>query len=70
MVEIERTADNWDRLASKPFDEEAKVGKLRELIPAHIWSYIAQCARGARTYRELATLVMNQTTDPKTGTLQ
>ena len=43
-LEIERITDNWERLASKPFDEEAKAGKLRELIPGHIWNYIAQDA--------------------------
>ena len=70
MLEIERLTDNWERLSNKPFDEEAKVGKLRELIPSNIWCYIAQSARGAKTYRELVALVMNQLTDPKTSMLQ
>ena len=34
MVEVERITDNWERCANKSFDEEAKVGKLRGLIPA------------------------------------
>ena len=51
---------NWERIASKPFDEETNVGKLRELIPTAIWNFIAQSARGARTYRALVALVMNQ----------
>ena len=45
------------------------MDKLRELIPRNIWNHIAQDARGARTYRELLTLIMNQLTDPKTGML-
>ena len=69
MAEVERITDNWERIANRPFDEEAKMGKLRELIPATTWSYIAQGARNARTYRELVSIVMNQLTDPKTGML-
>lgn len=70
ILMTERITNNWGRLASRPFDEEATVGKLREPIPSQIWNYIAQGARGARTYRELVALVMNQMTDPKTGMLQ
>ena len=70
IVEIERTTDHWERLANKPFDEEAKVGKLRELIPSNVWNYIAQSARSTRTCRELVNLAMNQLADPKTGMLQ
>ena len=55
-LEIERITDNWERLSNKPFDEEAKVGKLRKLIPNNIWCYIAQSARNAKTYRELVAL--------------
>ena len=69
-IDIERLIDNWERLSNNPFDEEAKVGKPRELTPSSIWCYIAQSARGAKTYRELVTLVVNQMTDPKTGMLQ
>ena len=68
-LEIERITDSWERISNRPFDEEAKIGKLRELIPANVWCYIAQSARNTRTYRELVTLVMNQLTDPKTGML-
>ena len=57
-------------IVRQAFDEEAKIGKLRELIPANVWCYIAQSARGAKTYRELVALIMNQLTDPKTGMLQ
>ena len=69
-IEIERLTDSWERLSDRPFDEEAKVGKLRELIPASTWCFIAQSARNAKTYRELVALIMNQLTDPKTGMLQ
>ena len=69
-LEIERLTDTWERLAGKAFDEEAKIGKLRELIPANVWCFIAQNARCTKTYRELVALVMNQLTDPKTGMLQ
>ena len=69
MSEIERNTDNWERLSNRQFDGEAKVGKLRELIPTNIWNFIAQGARSARTYRELVAIVMNQLTDPKTGML-
>lgn len=68
-TEIERITDNWERTTNKPFDEETPVGKLRELIPASIWNYIAQTARSVKTYRELVGLVTNQLTDPKTGML-
>ena len=50
VSEIERITDNWERVASRPFDEEANVGKIRELIPTSIWSYIAQSARATNTY--------------------
>ena len=36
-LEIERLTDNWERVSDKPFGEEAKIGKLRELIPANLW---------------------------------
>ena len=35
-TEIGRMTDDWERITTKPFDEETKVGKLRELIPASI----------------------------------
>ena len=35
MPERERIPDSWERLANRPFDEEAKVGTFRELIPTN-----------------------------------
>ena len=68
-LEIERIIDSWDRVSNRTFDEDAKIGKLRGLIPANIRCYIARSARNTKTYRELVALVMNQLTDPKTGML-
>ena len=69
IVQIERLTDNWERLANRPFDEEATVGKLTELIPAATWNHIAQGAKSARTYRELVPIVMHHLTGPQTGML-
>lgn len=69
IAEIERMTDHWEMVANRPFDEEAKIGKPRELVPSATWNYIAQEAGNARTYMELVTIVTNQLTDPKTGML-
>ena len=50
ILEIERITDSWGRVAGRPFDEESKVGKLRELVPSGIWDFIAQRARQAKTF--------------------
>lgn len=48
-LEIERLTGTREGVSDKPSDEEATVGKLRELIPANVWCYIAQSARSAKT---------------------
>ena len=47
MLQVERITDQWERASGRQFDEETKVGKLRELIPNNIWKFKAQEERTA-----------------------
>ena len=55
ILDIERFTDRWENLANEEFEEEAKVGKLQELIPVNIWNDMAQHARSTKCYPRAST---------------
>ena len=67
MQDMERITSLYSRIADAGFDEEQKLAKLKTLIPADVYKFVAIPAREAGTYDALIQLIQAQMLDTLTG---